>query len=140
MVLVVFFEFGHDFLQALFELAAVFGAGDHASQVKHDDALIQQAVRNIFGNNPLRQTFDNGGLTDARLANQHRVILGAAVKDGNDAADLVFTADHRIKLAFARLGGQIGAKKIECGLLAFFASAATACRFPPCRSHHTAAG
>src|SRR5215471_19108471 len=47
----------------------------------------------------LSQTFHNSGLAHARLADQHWIVLGAAAQDLDDALDLAFAADQRVKLA-----------------------------------------
>ena len=48
---------------------------------------------------PLRQPFRDGGLADARLADQHRVVLGAAREHLHHAANLLVAPDHGIELA-----------------------------------------
>ena len=53
----------------------------------------------------LREAFDDGGLADARLADQHGVVLGAPLQHLHGAADLVVAADHRVELA---AGGALG--------------------------------
>ena len=50
------------------------------------------------------QAFDDGGFADARLADEHRVVLGAARKHLDHAPDLFVASDHRIELA---LRGQL---------------------------------
>ena len=52
----------------------------------------------------LGQAFDDGGFADARLADEHRIVLGAARKHLDHAPDLFVAADHRIQLA---LGGEL---------------------------------
>src|SRR5207245_44266 len=52
-------------------------------------------------------SLDDRGLAHARLADQHRVVLGAALQDLDHAANLVVAADHRVELARARPLGQI---------------------------------
>ena len=47
----------------------------------------------------LREAFDNGRLADAGLADEHRVVLGAAREHLHRAADFVVAADDRIELA-----------------------------------------
>jgi hypothetical protein len=89
-------------LEALLELAAEFGAGDQRAHVERDDALVLQALRDVAADDALRQPFDDGGLADARLADQHRIVLGAAREHLDDAADLLVAADHRIELALRR--------------------------------------
>ena len=45
----------HDALHALFELAAVLGAGDQGRQVQRDDALVLQEVRDVARDDALGQ-------------------------------------------------------------------------------------
>ena len=89
-------------LEALLELAAVLGAGDQRAQVERDDALVLQALGHVAADDALGQALDDGGLADARLADEHRVVLGAAREHLDDAADLVVAADDRVELALAR--------------------------------------
>ena len=49
----------------------------------------------------LGEAFDDRGLADARLADQHRVVLGPPAEDLDDAADLLVAADDRVELAGA---------------------------------------
>ena len=99
-----------DLLDALLELAAVLGACDHAGQIERDDTLALQRLRDIAGNDLLSKTFDNGGLADARITDQCRVVLGAAGQDLDDALDFFRAADDRIELAFLGCGGQVAAE------------------------------
>jgi hypothetical protein len=82
-------HFGHDGLDALFELTAVLRAGDHHREVEHDDALVAQELGHVAVDDVLRQAFDDRRLADAGFAEQHRVVLGAARQDLDDALDLV---------------------------------------------------
>ena len=61
----------------------------------------------------LRQPFDDRGLADARLADQDRIVLGAARQHLDHAADLLVAADDRIELALARQLGQVAAVPLE---------------------------
>jgi hypothetical protein len=72
----------------------------------------------------LGQAFDDGGLAHARLADQHRVVLGAALQDLDRPADLVVAADHRVELALAGPLGEIHAKLLERLALALGVGAA----------------
>jgi hypothetical protein len=51
--------------------------------------------------------FGDRGLADAGFADQRGVVLGAAGKDLDGAADFLVAADHRIELAVARGLGQV---------------------------------
>ena len=100
-------------LEALLELAAVLGAGDQRAHVERDDPLVLQPFGHVAADDALRQPFDDRGLADAGLADQHRVVLGAAGEHLDDAADLLVAADHRIELALRGELGQVAAVPLE---------------------------
>ena len=54
-----------DRLEALLELTAVLGAGDHGAEVEGDETLGGQALGNIAIGQSQRQTFDDGRLADS---------------------------------------------------------------------------
>ena len=95
------FDFLEDGLQTIFELAAIFRAGDHGAEIERDHALVLQALGHIACNDALRQTFDDGRLADARLADQHRIVFRAPRQDLDHAADFFIASDDRIELAAA---------------------------------------
>ena len=64
-----------DLLDALFELAAIFRAGDHRVDREFDEALVPQTLRHFAGDDALRQTFDDRRFADARLPDQHGIVL-----------------------------------------------------------------
>ena len=96
-------------LQPLLELAAVFRAGDERAHVERDDALVLEPLGHVAAHDAAGQPFDDRGLADAGLADQHRIVLGAARQHLDDAADLLVAADHRIELALARQLGEVAA-------------------------------
>ena len=100
-------------LQPLLELAAVLRAGDQRAHVERDDALVLEAFGHVAADDAAGQPFDDGGLADAGLADEHRVVLGAARQHLDDAADLLVAADHRIELASARQLGEVAAVALE---------------------------
>ena len=102
---------GFDFLQhglkAFLEFAAVFGAGDKRAEIERENALVLQRFRHVTTRDAQGESFDDGGLADARLADQHRVIFRAAGKHLDGAADFLVTADDRIEFLRARLLGDV---------------------------------
>ena len=66
-----------DGLEPLLELAAELGAGDQRAEVERDDPLVLEALRDVAADDPLGEALDDGGLADARLADQDRVVLRA---------------------------------------------------------------
>ena len=100
----------HDRLEALFELAAILGAGDDQRDVEGENPLVGEEVRHVAVDDLLRQPFDDRGLADARLADQHGVVLGAAAEHLLDALELVLAADQRVELVLHRRLGQVAAE------------------------------
>ncbi|MGF6814550.1 hypothetical protein OKW33_001356 [Paraburkholderia atlantica] len=106
-------------LQALLELAAILGAREQRGHVERQHALVFQRFRHFAVDDALRQPFDDRGLADTRLADQHRVVLGAALQDLDGTADFVVAADHRVELAGAGALGQIDRVFLQRFALAF---------------------
>ena len=86
-------------LQPLLELAAVLRAGEQRADVERPHALALQAFGHVAVDDALREALDDRGLADARLADQHGVVLRAARQHLDDAADLLVAADDRVELA-----------------------------------------
>ena len=78
-----------------------------AAHVQRDQPLVAQTFRHVAVDDALRQTLDDGRLADAGLADQHRIILGAAADDVDHAANFFVAPDHRVELALARQRGQV---------------------------------
>ena len=106
-------------LQPLLELAAELGAGDQRAHVERQHALVLERLGHFAVDDALREAFDDRGLADARLADQHRVVLGAPLQHLDGAADLVVAADDRVELALARALGQVDGVLLQRLALAF---------------------
>ncbi len=103
----------HHLLQALLELTAVLRPGDERREVEAVDLLALQDVGHLVRRDALGEAFDDGGLADAGLADQHRVVLRAAREDLHDPLDLGLTADDGIELALARELREVAAELVE---------------------------
>src|SRR5207249_11661353 len=77
------------------------------------DLLVLQQVRHLVRADARGEAFDDGGLADTRLADQHGVVLGAAREDLHHALDLRLPADDGVELPFARLLRQVAAELVE---------------------------
>src|SRR2546428_3157404 len=108
-----------DRLEALLDLAAVLPAGEQRADVEREHALVLQALGDIAAHDALREPLDDGGLADARLADEHRVVLGAAREDLDDPPDLLVAPDDRIDLVLPSELGQIAPVLFERLVLAF---------------------
>ena len=82
-------------LQAVLELAAVLGARDERAQIERHHALVLERLGDVALHDALGQAFDDRGLADTGLADQNRVVLGAAGEHLHDAAHLLVAPDHR---------------------------------------------
>ena len=76
-------------------------------------------VGHLAGDDALGQALDDRRLADARLADQHRVVLGPPLQHLDGAADLVVAADHRVELAGAGALGQVEGVLLQRLALAF---------------------
>ena len=92
-------------LEPFLEFAAELRAGDQRAHVQREDLLVLEALRHFAVDDALRQPLDNGRLAHARLADEHRIVLGASLQHLHGAADLVVAADDRVELAG---GGALG--------------------------------
>ena len=108
-------DFFHDGLDALFELAAVLGAGDHEGEVEGDEALAAEELGDFVFGDGLGEAFDDGGLADAGFAEQDGVVLGAAAEDAHDALDFVGAADDGVEFALAGEFGDVASEGGEGG-------------------------
>ena len=102
-----------DRLQALLELAAVLRPGNERPEVQRNDALLLERLGHVAAHDPLGQPLDDRRLADARLADQHRVVLRAAAQHLDDSPDLLVPTDHRVELPRPRLLGQVAAVFLE---------------------------
>src|SRR5204863_6006722 len=100
-------------LQALFEIAAVPGTGDEGTQVERVELLGVQRLGNGAFDDALGEALDDGGLADSGLADQHRVVLGAAAEHLHHALDLALATDDGVELLFARELREVAAELVE---------------------------
>src|SRR5690606_29083611 len=99
--------------QTVLEFATVLRTGDQRAHVERDNALGLQVLRHIALDDSDRQTFRNGGLPHAGFADEDRIVLRAAGKNLEDAADLVVAPDDRVDLALTREVVQVARKTLE---------------------------
>ena len=100
-------------LEALFEVAAVTAAGDECAEVERVQLLVAQRVGHVVADDLLRETFDDGGLANARLADEHRVVLGAAAEDLHDPLHLAAATDDRVELLLASELREVATELVE---------------------------
>ena len=88
-------------LEALLEVAAVARAGDERAEVERVQLLLVERLGHGALDDVGGETLDDRGLADAGLADEHRVVLGAAGQHLHDPLDLLLAPDHRVELLLA---------------------------------------
>ena len=106
---VVILELLHDGLQPLLEVAAIAGAREQRAHVEREDRGAREDLGRLAPRDLEREPLGDGGLADARIAHQQRVVLAAAAQHLDAALDLVGAADQRVHVALLRLFVQVHA-------------------------------
>ena len=101
-------------LESLLKLTAILGARNKTRQVERPDILVHKVLGHIASSNLLRQALDDSRLAHAGIAQDKRIVLGAARKDLHHALDFLFATNHGIELAVARLLRKVGGELLEC--------------------------
>ena len=108
-------ELLHDRLQALLELAAILRAGDDERDVERQNALVAQEVRHVAADDLLREPFDDRGLADAGLADEHGVVLGPPAEHLLHPLELDVAAHERVELVlhgrFRQVAAELGEER-----------------------------
>ena len=100
-------------LESLLKFAAVLRAGDHRAEVHRDQRFVFERFRDVAAVDAPGQSLGDGGLADARLADEHRVVLGAARQDLHDPFGLPGPADHRIQPLLAGGLREVAAELVQ---------------------------
>ena len=85
-------NFLKNLLQAFLKVTAVAGTGNQRTQVKRVQLLVLESFWDLAVNNVQRQALNHCGLTNARLTDEHWVVLGAAREHLHDALNLGLAA------------------------------------------------
>jgi len=94
-------------LQSLLELTPVLRAGYQRAHVEGEDDLVAQPLGNVTVIDSLGEAFDDGGLADARVADENGVVLRLSGEDLDDTANLAVAPDDGIELARASVGHEV---------------------------------
>ena len=102
-----------DGLQPLLELAAVLRAGEKRADVERPDPPALEPLGDVARDDALGETLDDGGLADARVADEDGVVLRPAREHLDDTADLLVAPDDGIELAGLGELGEVAAELLE---------------------------
>ena len=95
-------------LEALLEIAAEAGAGEQRRRVERVDLGAGQQRRHVGFEQPRREAFGHRRLADARIADEHRIVLAPAAEDLERPLQLDRAPDERIEQSGAGAGGEVG--------------------------------
>ena len=96
--LVVVFQSFHHTLKTLFKVAAEPGSSEQSAHVESVDVGILEALMHVAHLDFARQSFDQGRLAHAAIANEQRVVLTTTSEHLNGPLNLVGTPDERVDL------------------------------------------
>jgi len=111
------FDLVHHSLDALLELAAVFGAGNHECEVERDDTFVDENLGDDAAGDLLSEAFHNCGFAHTSLTDEYGIVFRAAAKDLDHTADLVLAADDGVEFALPSQFREVAAKRLEGGSL-----------------------
>ena len=94
-------QFGHDSLEPLFKITAIFGAGNQRAHVQGIDGGVGQRLRYFAFDDKPGQSLCDGGFTHASLAHIKRIVLTPAAQDLDGALDLQLTSNQWIDAPLA---------------------------------------
>ncbi|KEP73430.1 hypothetical protein HR12_10415, partial [Microbacterium sp. SUBG005] len=96
-----------------------FAPGHQRAHIQRQYATAFQPFGHFAINDTLRQPFNDGGFTDARLTNQHRVVFGTTLQYLDSPTNFFVTADYRVKFALLGTFGQVDRKFLQSLTLVF---------------------
>jgi hypothetical protein len=102
-----------DLLQPLFEVTAVARTGDERAEVERVELLVLQRLGHLALDDCLGEALDDRRLADARLTDQHRVVLGTARQHLHHALDDLLATDDRVELALTSRLREVAAELIK---------------------------
>src|SRR5689334_16780531 len=103
----------HYGLQPLLEIAAIAGSGEQGAHVQRVNGGGLEDLRHVALDDLAGETFRDGGLTDAGIADVERIVLRAPAEDLHGAVDLWHSADQGIHLAGLRLLVEVDGELLE---------------------------
>ena len=96
-----------DRLEAFLEVTPEPRAGEQRGRVEGEDLGALQARGDVVFQQPARQSLGEGGLADARLPHEDRVVLAPAAEDLQGASQFVAASDQGVEPALPGALGQV---------------------------------
>ena len=106
-------DLAQDRLEALLELAAELRAREQLADIEPDDARVAHRLGAVAVHDADREALRDRRLADARLADQHGIVLRAPREHLHAAADLLVAADDGIDLPLLRLLDEVDAVLLQ---------------------------
>ena len=91
-------DFVKNGFQTLLELTSELCARNKAAHIEGEDSSVTKIYGDISTDDTLCKTLNDSGLTNARLTDDNRVVLGLTGKDTDNVSYFGISADNRVKL------------------------------------------
>ena len=101
-------------LQAIFEFATILGSGDHGPQIHRDQSLVFEGLRDVATDDSARHALRNRRFSNARLADEDRIVLRAPGQHLHHAPDFFVAPNDRVDLSLSRQGSKVTAIFLQC--------------------------
>ena len=95
----VLLDFLDDLFQALLEIAAIARAGEQRAHIEREDGRARENIRHFAKNDLSRQPLGDGGLADAGIADQQRIVFLAPAQHLDRAETFGLSPDQGINFA-----------------------------------------
>ncbi len=113
-------------LQPLLKLPTILRPRNHPRQIQRHNPLVLHPLRHIPRTHRLRQPLHNRRLPNARLTNQHRIVLRPPAQHLHNPLQFLLAPNHRVQRPLPRHLRQILPKRIERRRLLFLLHATRA--------------
>ena len=113
----VLLDFLDDLFQALLEIAAIPRAGEQRAHIEREDGRARENFRHFAKNDLSRQPLGDGGLANAGIADQQRVVFLAPAQHLDCAENFGLSPDQGIDSLVARFLVEVDAICVERALL-----------------------
>src|SRR4029453_13893565 len=96
-----------DGLEALFEVAGTARAGQERPRVEREDLRAPEQIGDVFFEQSRGEAFGQRRLSDARVANENRIVLAAPAENLERALQFTEAPNQRVDLPGTRACGEI---------------------------------
>ena len=106
-------DFFEHLLEALLEISSITRTSNKCTKIERVQLLSLQRLWHVVRCDGLSESLDDGSLANARLSDEHGVVLGAARQHLHHALCFAISSDHGIELVLTSQLGEVSTELIE---------------------------